>query len=46
MRDYQRIVSAIIIACSIIIAGVIISGAIQEASGIIGSQIASAISHL
>lgn len=39
MKDFQRIVSAIIIA------GIIISGAIQEASGVVGSQIASAIAN-
>lgn len=46
MKDYQRIVAAIIIGCSIVIAGVVISRAIQEASGIVGSQIASAIANL
>lgn len=43
MKEYQNLIGKIIIAVAIIIAGVVIANAIGEASGAIGSQIASAL---
>lgn len=46
MKDYKNVISAAIIAVAIIVAGFLVATAIQEASGIIGSQIASALANL
>lgn len=43
MKEYQNLIGKIIIAVAIVIAGVLIANAIGEASGTIGSQIASAL---
>ena len=45
MKDYQKIISAIIIGAAIIIVGLLLSNAISEASASIGSQIAAALSQ-
>ena len=45
MKDYQRIISAIIIGVAIIIGSLLLSNAISEASASIGSQIAAALSR-
>lgn len=43
MKEYQNLIAGIVIAISIIIAGVMISDAIEVAAGNVGSQISSAI---
>lgn len=46
MKEYQNLIGKLLIAAAIIIAGVMISNAIQSAGGSIGSQIAYAIGAL
>lgn len=43
MKEYQNLIGKLAIAVAIIIAGVLISQAIETSSGSIGSQISSAI---
>lgn len=43
MKDYQNLIGKLAIAAAIIIAGIIISQAIESAGGNIGSQIAGAL---
>ena len=43
MKEYQNLIGKLAIAVAIIIAGVMISQAIEVAGGSIGSQIASAL---
>ena len=43
MKDYQNLISKIIIAVAIIIAAVMLSNAIEAGCASIGSQISSAI---
>lgn len=43
MKEYQNLIGKLAIAAAIIIAGVMISQAIESAGGNIGSQIASAL---
>ena len=46
MKDYQNLIGKILIAIAIVIAGVLISNAIEVGCASIGSQIASAIAIL
>lgn len=43
MKTYQTLIGSVIIAAAIIIAGLLISAAIRDGSGTVGSQIASAL---
>lgn len=43
MKEYQNLIGSILIAAAIILAGFLISTAIHDAGGNIGSQIAAAL---
>lgn len=43
MKEYQKLIGSILIAAAIVIAGTMLSSAVREAGGSIGSQIASAL---
>ena len=43
MKDYQDLLGKIAVAAAIIIAGIVVARAINQAAGSIGSQIAGAI---
>ena len=45
MKEYQDLIGKIVIAVTIIIAGVLIANAIEAGCASIGSQIASAIAN-
>ena len=46
MKEYQNLIGSIVIAAAIIMGAVLIVNAMIEASGNIGSQIASALSTI